>query len=504
MWEASPDADIKVRRPFPLWILAFFLFPICYLLFPAASWAEEPIILPEKIILGEDKASIESQPSLTLPSPEKEIPPISTREIITEETFLLKSRFLFGEDKRRLIHLTGGEVSLFLHLGILYEESDGWRPDSKFKTFSILLPFSLSSSEYKITFSPEYFQKRMELPGMEGLSSLGKRRNSLDKFSFKIEKGKEIELSISGERARVKNSLLPSSEAKYGNFSFLLHQDEYSFFLEAEGEELKDAYHRSLFGLGIGKKTEINPSLNLSTSLFVKKGKEINARLLPSASLSYRLGDNNYFLDLSSTLSYPRFSDLYLKENWSKVNEKRLREERRRKVEAGFRHNFSKGSILISGFGEEDKDRFIWDLKDELYKPVNLNRAISYGVRTGLSYNLPYLWVELDWTKRNIESKDIFFKEVPDFPEEEGSLKLTFPYLSPFLFQLSLDYQGKRFSGGEELSSSIVGGAEISYNFSKRGRAFLEIENLNNESYYLKRGYPAAGRKFYAGLELCF
>jgi len=218
------------------------------------------------------------------------------------------------------------------------------------------------------------------------------------------------------------------------------------------------------------------------------------------------------------TVNIPTFEQLYQTTHGS-IDQSRgnpdLDEERIWSYELGVEYSFAKDRLAQLTVFRADTSDLITSQRgaDQIYRPVNLDRAVRQGVEvTG-----KYVWAcgfasETSFTLQDSENTETG-KDLPYTPAVK--IKETVSYVfsgSKTRFESTIRYEGSRYSQMENLPAQklddyTVVGIKLIQPFTLAGMAaegYLRVENLLDAAYQSHFGYPADGLVAVAGVQMKF
>jgi hypothetical protein len=202
------------------------------------------------------------------------------------------------------------------------------------------------------------------------------------------------------------------------------------------------------------------------------------------------------------------FDDLFTKTDYITVYQKEIKPSYERLFQIKGDYRVSKDVSLSGVFFLKDIENFVcWEPKDKqkpLYQPKNIENVSLQGVNFKLTSNLT----------KNL--KQIFQAEFINAVNKEENLYV--PNIPNYSIGSQLNYETKllkislhcRFSsscyayvdGSEKLPSFLLVNFNIQRSINKDTVLFLTCENLLNQEYQLKKGYPEQPRRVCLGLKL--
>lgn len=501
--------------------------------------------LPEVVIIGEDQSRViigaEREPLIDQPflkkvelglEPREKISPLSflpqRRENITEFSFAygsfdtLKSSLSHGRQiKNKTYYLFGigkyktdGEFlgrrynqdNAFLQLGFKPRE----KLDLKIATSGLLKDYRLSNSTTT---------QRVDLLNVE----LG--------VEERIGEGSSLGCQFFGQIANLKNNDKAKSEIGGARLQARIGLTERNLLnLEAQ------LYQESL-KLGSNRRRYLISFISLSDEFLLfdrlwvnlgleykEKSKPLTSFLYPTARLSYELIPNfNLWVKYKPGMTVPLFDELYIDNDYTGVNLDLLPQKRRFSLEEGMEYKFSQNlSGNISFFQRRFRNFIALSDDGTIGRWQNIPNVFSEGVEASFVYNLA------DFSLREGVADFSLRKGVADFslclryiyertededrPDEKvsyrpiHSLKISSRYSYGALeIDLSVLMQSERYyNRSQSLPFYWMLEAEISCRITEQLLIFVQGENLLQEKYAERFGYPLDHSKFSGGLKLKF
>ncbi len=517
------------KRTFFIGILIFlFLWDPCAYAEAEKPTEEKPAFkLPEVVIIGEDQSKVtidgEREPLIDQPflkkvelglEPMAKISPLSfspqKKENITEFSFAYgsfntlktnlshgrqirdKGYYLFGIGKYK----TDGEF-----LGRRYNQDNaflelGFKPaeklDLKIATSGILKDYRLSNST--ITQKVDLFNVEL---GVEG----------------RIGEGSSLGCQFFGQIANLKNSDKAKSEIGGARLQARIGVRERNLLnLEAQlyQERLKLGGNRRRYLVSF---ISLSDEFLLFDRLWVNLGMEYKQKskpfvsfLYPTARLSYQLIPNfNLWVKYKPGMTVPLFDELYIDNDYTEVNLDILPQKRRFSLVEGMEYKLSQNlSGNISFFQRRFRNFIALSDDGTIGSWQNISNVFSEGVEASFVYNLADFSLRLKYVYERTEDEDRPDEKVPYRPIH--SLKISSRYSYGALeIDLSVLMQSERYyNRSDSLPFYWILEAEISCRITEQLLIFVQGENLLQEKYAERFGYPLDHSKFSGGLKLKF
>jgi len=483
--------------------------------------------LPEVVIIGEDQSRViiggERQPLIDQPflkkvelglEPMAKISPLSfppRKENIIDFSFAygsfdaLKANLSYGRQIRdKTYYLLGiekyktdGEFpgrrynqdSAFLELGFKPVE----KLDLKIATSGLLKDYRLSNSA--ITQNLNLFNVEL---GAEG----------------RIREGSSVGCQFFGQIANLKNNDKAKSEIGGTRLQARIGLTERNLLnLEAQlyQESLKLGGNRKRYSISY---VSLSDEFLLFDKLWVNLGLEYKEKskprtsfLYPMGKLSYELIPNfNLWVKYKPEMAVPPFDELYVNNDYTEVNLDLLPQKKRFSLEEGMEYKFSQYLSGNISFFQRKFRNFI-TLSDDgtIGNWQNISNVYSEGVQASLVYtptdnftqNFRYIY-------ERTEDEDRPDDKVPYRPIH--SLKVSSRYSYKLVsIVLSVLMQSERYyNRSQSLPFYWALDAEISCRIAEQLLIFVQGENLLQEKYAERFGYPLDHSKFFGGLRVKF
>ena len=513
----------KREYPIIIWI-AMGLISFNLYGFAATDNFEKPSLqLPEITIYGvdESKAIGEKETGIPADMGEKARGDVSSR---SEEPFVITDiTGGYGAYKTGYFDIIHSarfrNFSYFSTLGIKPTSWD--RSNSDEITYKSSLGVSLSLDEvWDLSIGNNFFSKDMELPGhINRPFPDATRRN--DDLRFFIASDKKL---LQGERLYLKGYFDGSrmeedtTRTDYSNRFYgidtLYEIGGIDFLLNISQNELITKYDLTLASFHIKDEFQFTDRIKLSLGGGVDYQEGFGARLNPLLGVSWKMDEKTtYTATLMRTFSPHYFDRLYLEDNYAEVNPDVLNPERSWDIELGvdhwFRPGILKGSLSLS---RKEKDDFlIWDDSDDnngLYKPINLRKAYFNGLNAGFEYYWnEYVNQYIRYSLTDIHNEDNSVTAVTYYPEDHVEMGFTIKDNKALKVDITGEYVGEQFFN-KDTSSTIpdyfIMNSKFSYEIKDYLTIFVIIDNLLNEGYQLREGYPALGRNVLGAARIRF
>jgi len=483
--------------------------------------------LPEVVIIGEDQSRViigdERQPLIDQPflkkvelglEPMAKISPLSfppRKENIIDFSFAygsfdaLKANLSYGRQIRdKTYYLLGigkyktdGEFpgrrynqdSAFLELGFKPVE----KLDLKIATSGLLKDYRLSNSA--ITQKADLLNVEL---GVEG----------------RIGEGSSLGCQFFGQIANLKNNDKAKSDMGGARLQARIGVGEKNLLnLEAQlyQERLKlggDRRRYLISFISLSDEFLLFDRLWVNLGLeYKEKSKPLTSFLYPTARLSYELIPNfNLWVKYRPEMAVPHFDELYIDNDYTGVNLDLLPQKRRFSLEEGMEYKLSQNlSGNISFFQRRFRNFIALSDDGTIGSWQNISNVFSEGVEASFVYILAENFTQnLIYLYEKTEDEDRADEKVPYRPIH--SLKISSRYSYGALeIDLSVLMQSERYyNRSDSLPFYWALEAEISYRITEQLLIFVQGENLLQEKYAERFGYPLDHSKFSGGLKLKF
>ena len=496
--------------------------------------------LPEVVIIGEDQSRVimggKSQPLIDQPflekvevglEPLRKLTPLSfpppRKENITEFSIGYGS---FDSLKGNLSHGRQIRDKGYYLLGIGKYKTDGefagrrYNQDNAFlelgfkpgKNLDLKVAANGLFKDYQLSNSPD--TQKADLFSLE----LG--------FEGRLREGSSLACQFFGQIADLKNNDKAKSETGGARLRARISLGEKNS-LSLEGglyqESLKLGGNRRRYLVSL---ISLSDEFLLFDRLWVNLGMEYKEKSKPSTSylyptgrLSYELIPNfNLWVRYRPEMAVPLFDELYIDNDYTEVNLGLLPQKRRFSLEEGMEYKLSpylSGSI---SFFQRRFRNFIAlsdDDHDTIESWQNISNVYSEGVGASFVYNLGVadfslregvadFSLRLNYIYERTEDEDRPDEKVPYRPIHSLKISSLYSY-KPLSVVLSILMQSERYyNRSQSLPFYWMLETEISYRITEQFLLFLQGENLLQEKYAERFGYPLDHSKFFGGFKVKF
>ncbi len=519
-------------------LIFFFLWNICSGAEAEKPTEEKPAFeLPEVVIIGEDQSRVitggERQPLIDQPflkkvevglEPMAKISPLSSpprKENIIDFSFAygsfdaLKANLSYGRQIRdKTYYLLGigkyktdGEFpgrrynqdSAFLELGF----KPGEKVDLKIATSGLLKDYRLSNSA--ITQNLDLFNVEL---GMEG----------------RIKEGSNLGCQFFGQIANLENNNKARSEIGGAGLQARIGLTERNLLnLEAQlyQESLRlggDRRRYSISYISLSDEFLLFERLWINLGMeYKEKSRPFTSSIYPTGSLSYELIPNfNLWVKYRPEMAVPLFNELYINSDYTGVNLGLLPQKRKFSLEEGMECKLSENLYGDISFFQRRFRNFIalsdngtigsWQNISSVYSEgVEASFVYALGVADlGLREGVADFSLRLKYVYERTEDEDRPDEKVPYRPVHSLKISSLYSY-KPLSVVLSILMQSQRYyNRSQSLPFYWTLETEISYRVAKQLLIFVQGENLLQEKYAERFGYPLDHSKFFGGLKVKF
>lgn len=508
--------------------------------------------LPEVVIIGEDQSRVpigaERQPLIDQPflkkvelglEPMAKISPLSfppqRKENIIEFSFAYGS---FGTLKTNLSHGRQIKDKTYYLLGIGKYKTDGEFPGRRYNQDNAFLELGFKPTEkldLKIATSGLLKDYRLSNPPDTQKADLFNLELGVE---GRIIEGSSLGCQFFGQIANLKNDDKAKSEiggarlqARIGlternllNLEAQLYQES----LKLDGERKR--YLISYISLSDEFLLFDRLWVNLGME-YKEKSKPLTSFLYPTARFSYELIPNfNLWVRYKPEMAVPLFDELYIDNDYTGVNLGLLPQKRKFSLEEGMDYKLSENLSGAISFFQRRFRNFItlFDYDDKIGRWQNISNVYSEGVEASFVYDLSENFTQnlrygkgvadfslgegvadfslrLRYVYERAEDEDQPDDKVPYRPIHSLKISSRYSY-RPLSVVLSVLMQSERYYNyrSDSLPFYWMLEAEISCRITEQFLLFLQGENLLQEKYAERFGYPLDHSKFFGGFKLKF
>ena len=238
---------------------------------------------------------------------------------------------------------------------------------------------------------------------------------------------------------------------------------------------------------------------------YKEKSKPFNSFIYPTGRLSYEVIPNfNIWVKYKPELEIPIFNELYIDNDYVGGNLDLLPQKKRFGLEEGVEYKFTQNLSGNMSFFQRSFRNFI-ALSDDgtIGNLENIPNVYSQGIEASFVYTSGENFTQnLRYVYERTEDEDRPDEKVPYRPCH--SLKISSHYsYGPLGIELSVLTQSKRYyDSSHSLPSYWTVGTEIFYNITSQILLFAQGENLLQEKYAERFGYPLDHSKFFGGFKV--
>jgi len=500
----------------------------------AAIWGEEErpaeekpaFELPEVVIIGEDQSKVviggERKALIDEPFLKKEelgwepmgklFPPL----YLPQKKYLNITEFSFAYGrfnwlKSNLTHGRQLRDRAYYLLGITKDKIDGEFPGRRYNEDSGFLELGLKPREkidlkmvatglfkdYRLSNSAET-QKVDKLNLELGVESTIGQKASLGCQFFgqiaNLKNSSKARSEIGGAGLEVRFSLAEKNslnlEAKLYQERLRLGSEGRRYFISSFS--LVDEFllfDRLWVDLGLGYRDKSKPSTSF---------------LYPMARFSYELVPNfNLWVRYRPDLTIPSFDELYIDNDYLGVNLDLLPQKRRFALEEGMEYKFTENLSGSISFYQRKFANFISFSDDGTRGHLdNIPNVYSEGIETSFAYAIGENFVQdLRYVYEETENEDEPDEKVPYRPCHSLRSSSQYAY-GPLSMELLISMRSRRYyDRSHSLPFYWTLGTGISYSIAKEFLIFIQGENLLQEKYSERFGYPLDHIKFLGGFK---
>ncbi|MEW5807194.1 MAG: TonB-dependent receptor plug domain-containing protein [Acidobacteriota bacterium] len=237
------------------------------------------------------------------------------------------------------------------------------------------------------------------------------------------------------------------------------------------------------------------------------------------AGLLFGKGKNDFHASYAHGINFPGlnvvvFDELFLPGDnlWED-----LKPEKINHVEAGFGHQFSSRlKADITYFYDRSRNRYVI-VPPPPFPPTfeNIERSQTSGIEATITVrpnDRCAVFADVTYLSSSPE-------RIPYAPQWTSGIGLNYGFLDRFQLSLDAEYVDEHFVGSQDrlkdsentasVSSYFLVNGKLSYDFAfpshpTRAQLYIAVENLTDNSYELKQGYPMPGINGMVGLALDF
>jgi len=484
--------------------------------------------LPEVVIIGEDQSRVtigaERQPLIDQPflkkvelglEPMAKISPLSFPPQRKEG--IIEFSFAYGSfDTLRASLSYGRQISdkTYYLLGIGKYKTDGEFPGRRYNQDSAFLEFGFKPGEkldLKIAASGLLKDYRLS-------NSAITRKADLFNLELGVEgriiEGSSVGCQFFGQMANLENNDKAKSEIAGTRLQARIGLTERNLLnLEAQ-------LYQERIRLGGNSRRYLISYISLSDEfllfdkLWVNLGMEYKEKSKPFTSFFYPTGRISYELIPSFNLwvkyrpemAIPLFDELYVDSDYTGVNLDLIPQKRKFSLEEGMEYKFNENLYgNISFFQRKFRNFIALSDNGSIGSWQNISNVFSEGVEASFVYSFAENFTQnLRYVYERTEDEDRPDEKVPYRPVHSVKISSLYSY-KPLSVVLSVLMQSERYyNRSDSLPFYWTLETEISYRVADQLLLFVQGENLLQEKYADRFGYPLDHSKFLGGVKIKF
>lgn len=272
----------------------------------------------------------------------------------------------------------------------------------------------------------------------------------------------------------------------------------------------KTAKHRYVVRAGY-LENQFQPweKLNLNFGLRLDDYSNFGSNASPSLSLLYKLkGEARFHFLIARSFRAPTFNDLYWPATGAEEGNPNLQPEKGVTFELGIEKEFSKFFKIGLTYFRSDYDKLIkWQQDPIIFRPKNIDAATIQGIEQEVSISpLDYLDIKMSYVYLRAKD-DKTHKFLTYQPNHKASLSLNYKGKAGFNVALEGQFVNRSFDNAANsryVKRYYVLGLRVSQKLNDKTSIFINIDNLLNKKYQIRRGYPLPGLSVASGIKLEF
>ncbi len=247
---------------------------------------------------------------------------------------------------------------------------------------------------------------------------------------------------------------------------------------------------------------------------YKEKSKPFTSLFYPRGGISYELiPDFNLWVKYRPGMAVPLFDELYIDSDYTGVNLDLIPQKRKFSLEEGMEYKFNENLYgNISFFQRKFRNLIALSDNGSTGSWQNIANVFSQGVEASFVYDFGENFsqgvadfsLRLKYVYEKTEDEDRPDEKVPYRPVHSVKISSLYSY-KPLSVVLSVLMQSERYyNRTDSLPFYWTVETEISYRVAKQLLVFVQGENLLQEKYADRFGYPLDHSKFFGGLKLKF
>jgi outer membrane cobalamin receptor len=400
-----------------------------------------------------------------------------------------------------------------------YESDHGFRENSEFNAEDLNAKFDYQlNAKNDIVFNSGIYKNRVGVPGSTASpSSINKQkvfRHFFDlNWDFKPDDLSSLSLKAYQTYDRLEFVQLPLAEnaiqtTKVRGINLQVAQELYKFYQLIMGlnyvQNLNDSttsakHYYDVWAFYMENQFEFFDRLKLTAGARVDKYSNFGTELDPSATLSYKLDENNRIRALiSRSFRAPTFNDLYWPFDGFAQGNVNLRPERGVTVEAGFDTRITdKLSTGITYYRNDFSNLINWAPQSAdpsaIWQPMNIDSAVINGIEItnalaltdNLEFDVAYTYLR---AKNSATGKYLIYQ-----PIDKVDMALKYKDKCGLACQVSGQSVDQRFddpNNSVKVKKFFVVNMHISKKFKEGFTYFITLDNIFNARCQTLRNYP--------------
>ena len=413
-----------------------------------------------------------------------------------------------------------------------YQSSEGHRDNAEFnaKDASAKLTYEFNPHNL-LTLNSGFYKDKLGTPGTITSPDLNDkqmdRKNFLDLFwEVKPWEDKDIELSsriyqnydrlefVETPEPLDKTTHSTKSRAlnlKYNHKISELYRLIFGLDLtDNHNDSSKTAKHHYAARAGyLENQFQLWEKLNLNLGLRLDNYSNFGSNASPSLSLLYKLkGEAKFNFLIARSFRAPTFNDLYWPATGVEEGNPNLQPEKGITFELGIEKEFSKFFKTGLTYFRSDYDKLIkWQQDPIIWRPKNIDAATIQGLEQEVSISpLDYLDIKMSYAYL-LAKDDKTHKFLIYQPKHKASLSLNYKGKAGLNVGLEGQFVDRSFDNAANsryVKRYYVLGLRISQKLNNKTNIFINIDNLLNKKYQIRRGYPLPGLSVTSGIKVEF